>query len=209
MDVGGTQLKFEKVDAEKGFTAKPERTSGIKPRWNMGLAWTPAHFLFLPTGDRWLFTADVKDMFNAQSKVLFGDDFVPDTVGTHLHFGAEFRYWFLRFRGGFNQGYPSFGAGLDIPFLKLDYTYYSDELGLYSGTQEQSNHMITLALRFGTGNTEARDRVREIKNAKKAAKAKSKDTPEAEPQMEAPQPEAAPAAAPASDNAKDSENSPQ
>jgi hypothetical protein len=182
LDAGGTSLDFENVNAEKGFVAKEARKSSIPARWNLGLAWTPAHVLFLPTGDRWLFTADVKDLINADSKVLFGDGLIADTAGTHLHFGAEFRYWFMRLRGGFNQGYPTLGAGLDIPFLKLDYTFYSDEIGLFAGTSKQSSHMITLALRFGSGRTEARDRVRDGKNAKKSGEAKTEKP--AEPETE-------------------------
>jgi hypothetical protein len=189
LDFLGTSVDFDAADPEKGFLAKPSRTGTIKSRWNVGFAWTPSRLgvegFSIPTGDRLLLAMDVKDIFNAQSKVLFGDDLVPDTAWTHVHLGAEYRWWFLRFRGGANQGYPTFGLGLDIPLLKVDYAYFSDELGKTAGTQDQSNHMITLALRFGASKTEARERIKERKRAKKAAKEAAQEA--------APPAEAAPA----------------
>jgi hypothetical protein len=162
-DFLGTSLDFDALDAEKGFSAKPARTGTIKSRWNAGLAWTPARLgmgrLATSTGDRLVLALDVKDIFNADNKVLFGDAVVPDTAWKHIHLGAEYRAWFLRLRGGANQGYPTFGLGLDVPFLKLDYAFYSDELGHVAGQIRQSNHMVSLAMRFGSGNTEARGRV--------------------------------------------------
>jgi len=176
LDFLGTSLSFDEATAEKGFTAKPSRVSGIKSRWNLGTSWTPTKIVYWPgkslsTKNRLLLAADVKDIFNAESKVLFGDSFLPDTAWTHVHLGAEYRWWFLRFRGGTNQGYPTYGLGLDLPLLKIDYAYYSDELGLYAGSLEQANHMITVALRFGGSKTEARERVRGEKSGATAAPA--------------------------------------
>ncbi len=184
LDFLGTSLDFDAVAAEKGFTAKPGRTSTIKSRWNLGVAWTPSKIgvsrFSVPTGNRLLLAADVKDIFNAESKVLFGDSFVPDTAWAHVHLGAEYRWWFLRLRAGANQGYPTFGLGLDIPFLKVDYAYYSDELGLFAGTLKQTNHMVSLALRFGSGKTEFRERIAGNKAAP-AAKTEAMEQPAAAP----------------------------
>jgi hypothetical protein len=162
-DLGGTSLTFDAVDAKKGFTAKAERTESIRPRWNAGVAWTPKRlglpFFGVPTGDRLVLTADVKDFANAESKVLFDGGWIAETAGTHLHLGAEYRWWFLRFRGGFNQGYPTLGVGLDTWLMKLDYAFFSDELSRFAGSRKQTKHMLSLALRFGAGSTEARARL--------------------------------------------------
>ncbi|MBI4396345.1 MAG: conjugal transfer protein TraF [Elusimicrobia bacterium] len=163
MDLLGTSLDFESIDAKKGFAAKPTRTSVIKTRWNLGTAWTPSKIgiskFAVPTGNRLLLAMDVRDVINSKSKVLFGDTFLPDTAWTHVYLGAEYRWWFLRLRGGANQGYPTYGFGVDIPFLKLDYTFYSDEKGLFAGSLEQANHLVSIAFRFGTGKTAARARI--------------------------------------------------
>jgi hypothetical protein len=81
--------------------------------------------------------------------------------------GAEYRWWFLRFRGGASEGYPTFGLGLDIPLLKIDYAYYSRELGRLAGDIREQNHVISLALRFGSGATESRERIKKAKDASK------------------------------------------
>ncbi len=161
MDFLGTKIHYDQVDAEKGFTAKPKRTATIKPRWNFGAAWTPTKV----TNNRLTLAADIKDFMNADNKVFFDDGFLADTAWTHVHLGAEYRWLCFRVRAGANQGYPTFGLGLDIPVLKLDYTYFSDELGRTAGTTKQTNHMLALALRFGSGKTEARDRIAGVSNS--------------------------------------------
>ncbi|MGQ0644939.1 MAG: conjugal transfer protein TraF [Elusimicrobiota bacterium] len=195
LDIFGTSFDFDSADAEDGFTAKPSRTGSTRARWNLGAAWTPTQITYWPTKDgvrtrgRLLLVADIKDILNSDDKVFFDDGLLADTAWSHLHLGAEYRWWFLRGRLGANQGYPTFGFGVDIPFLKFDYTFYSDELGLRAGTQKQSNHMLSLALRLGTGNTEARER---IKNSREGGSKKAE--PQAKPLDAAPE-TAAPAPA--------------
>ncbi len=179
-DAGGTKMSFEATEAEDGFPAQPERDIVIRPRTNLGLSIVPAKLLFLvPTNDRWTFSADIRDVFHPDEHVLFQNGFrkpFGENLYTHLHFGAEFRYWFLRFRGGINQGYPVGGLGIDIPFLKLDYAYFVREDGGFAGDVKEVNHALSLAIRFGSGNTEARERV---KNAKETRKLKT-GTPDEE-----------------------------
>ncbi|HCJ65830.1 MAG TPA: hypothetical protein DHV62_00510, partial [Elusimicrobia bacterium] len=68
---------------------------------------------------------------------------------THLHLGAEVGWKMMRIRGGFNQGYPTFGFGIYTPILlDIEYTYYSTELGKFAGQIPETNHMLALALRF-------------------------------------------------------------
>ncbi len=164
MDIGGTSLKFDAIDAKNGFSAKASRSSSIKQRINIGLAWTPERLgigpIGLPTGDRLFLAVDLRDVVNKHSKTFFDGGFIADSAGKHIHLGAEYRWWFLRFRAGANQGYSTVGAGLDLPLLKIDYAYYSDEMGAFAGTLKHSANTLSVALRFGTEATEARERVR-------------------------------------------------
>lgn len=177
MDAGGTQLDFDSLDAKDGFAAKPARVSGIRQRVNVGLAWTPARLgigpIGIPTGDRLLLAVDFRDIANADSKTFFDGGVIADSAGKHIHLGAEYRWWFLRLRGGANQGYSTVGGGLDLPLLKLDYAYYSDEVGAFAGNLKHSAHTVSLALRFGTGSTEGRERLKH----KPAEKASDHTTP--------------------------------
>lgn len=181
-DFLGTKIKFDALTAEKGYPAQASRESVIHPRTNVGVAIVPQKLLWLlPTSDRWTFSADIRDIFIDEEHVLFENGLkhiIGDNFATHFHAGAEFRYWFLRFRGGAYQGYPTFGLGLDIPVIKLDYAFYSRELGFHAGDQREQNHVISLALRFGSGYTESRERISKIKESKKM---KADSAPEAEP----------------------------
>jgi len=167
LDIMGTKLKFDALDAKDGFDAKPARESGIKTRWNFGLGWTPSKIgisrLAVPTHDRLQLAMDIKDIANADNKVFFDDGLVADTAWKHVHLGAQYAFWFLRLRAGANQGYPTFGLGLDWPLIKLDYAFYGEELGEAAGTRERKVHRVAFSLGFGAGKTEARDRIRNAK----------------------------------------------
>lgn len=171
LDVGGTSLSFDSVDAKKGFEAKPSRDGVIKPRWDLGVAWVPTKIgiqsLSIPTYNRFRLALDVRDVANSDSKVLFDGNVVADTLGKHIHMGVEYAWWIFRLRAGANQGYPTLGAGVDWPFLKLDYAFYTDELSRFPGVTPQHNHMFSLAFRWGTAHTDYRTG---IKNAKEQAK---------------------------------------
>jgi hypothetical protein len=186
-DFLGTKMKFDALAAEKGYPAVAARESVIRPQTDTGVAFVPKSlFWVLPTSDRWTFSADVRDILSKEDHIFFQNGFrrvLGENLYTHLHLGTEFRWWFLRFRGGAYQGYPTLGLGLDIPFLKIDYAFYSKELGVHAGDQREQNHVISLALRFGSGYTESRER---IKKAKESNKMKMEAAPETEPEPAAP-----------------------
>ena len=177
-DFGGTKIKYQETDAKEGYPAVPSYNAVIRPRTNVGVALVPQKLLWLlPSYERWTFSADINDIRAKNEHLLFQDGLrkpLGENLYTHLHLGAEFRYWFLRFRGGANQGYPCFGLGVDIPFIKIDYAYYSRELGVHAGDRQEKNHVVSLALRFGSGNVEARER---IKNAKEERKQRNMAVP--------------------------------
>ena len=72
---------------------------------------------------------------------------VEQSFGSKLYFGGE--VWllgFLQVRGGFGQGYASFGGGLDLGGMTLDYAYYGIETGRLSGLAPRYSHMLQLVL---------------------------------------------------------------
>lgn len=167
MDFLGTKMHFDSIDSEEGYPAQAERDTVIRPRTNIGIAVVPETLLWLvPTNDRWTFAADMRDILNNDDEILFARGFnktFGQDFGKHVFLGTEFRYWFMRFRGGAYQGYPTFGLGIDIPILKIDYAYYGRELGVHAGDRRQDNHVVSLALRFGSGSTESRERITRAK----------------------------------------------
>jgi len=70
-------------------------------------------------------------------------------VLTHLHVGAELGLWDrIALRGGLNQGYATFGLGLELKFVELDLAYFTRELGDSYGAIPSSGFAVELALRF-------------------------------------------------------------
>lgn len=80
-------------------------------------------------------------------------DDLTGNVGTdtdkakRLHMGAEIKFpKILALRLGLNQGYLSYGAGLNFWLLKLDYAFYKEEVGAYAGQREDSRHVVELSM---------------------------------------------------------------
>lgn len=165
LDFGGTSIEFDATAAENGFSAQPARSETIPARLNCGIAWTPARLgigpIGLPTGDRLTLAADFRDLGDADKTKFIDGSRIDDSALKRLHVGAEYRWWFLRARGGINQGFPAVGIGIDVPLLKLDYAYYQEEVGGFGGSDKKASHILSLALRFGTGSTEAQQRIKD------------------------------------------------
>lgn len=173
-DFLGTNLSFDAVAAENGYQALPSRDTVIRPRTNVGYAVVPKSILFLlPTHDRWVFTADLKDILDSEDHILFEDGLrkpLGEDFWTHLHAGTEFSWGILRLRGGLNQGYLAFGGGINLFLFKLDYAYYGRELGTRAGDIRQANHLVSLSVKFGTTKVESRERIKSNKEMRKQGK---------------------------------------
>ncbi len=63
-----------------------------------------------------------------------------------LHAGAELDLKYLALRGGINQGYPTFGVGIEFAPLSIDYVYFTSENGYYCGQDPQVMHVLSLGL---------------------------------------------------------------
>ncbi len=69
--------------------------------------------------------------------------------GKRLHVGAELKFpKILALRVGLNQGYMTYGAGLNFWLLRLDYAYYKEEVGAYAGQREDARHSLQLSIGF-------------------------------------------------------------
>ena len=79
-----------------------------------------------------LLAAEWNDFFNREGEKLFNK----------FHFGAEYRMPVLRFRLGVNQGYPTFGLGIDLRFIQLNYSYFETELSVAPGLQSEKTHLM-------------------------------------------------------------------
>lgn len=63
-----------------------------------------------------------------------------------LHLGTEVSLGLVDIRAGFNQGYVTYGVGVDLWFLQLDVAQYSAELGAKAGQTSSDRYQASLSL---------------------------------------------------------------
>lgn len=61
-----------------------------------------------------------------------------------IHLGAEISLANISLMGGFNQGYLSYGAAVDLWLLSLEAVSYSEELGYFPGQSAEARYMVSL-----------------------------------------------------------------
>ncbi|MBI5636970.1 MAG: conjugal transfer protein TraF [Nitrospinae bacterium] len=114
----------------------PVIPNAIKQQINLGAA---------VTRDIWIAKATLAADYNDAA----GNVGTDKDKGKRLHMGAEIKFpKILALRVGLNQGYMSYGAGLDFWLLKLDYAYYTEEVGAYAGQREDARHALELSIGF-------------------------------------------------------------
>jgi hypothetical protein len=68
---------------------------------------------------------------------------------TTLHIGAEVTFFrFIAIRGGLNQGYITFGCGLDLFIFDLNFAMFTRELGKFLQDQPNSGMSLEVAFRL-------------------------------------------------------------
>jgi hypothetical protein len=70
-------------------------------------------------------------------------------MGQRLHLGVELGLPIFDFRGGFSQGYYTWGIGMDMGLLKFDLATYGVELGEYPGQKEDRRWLFEMTMELG------------------------------------------------------------
>ena len=65
-----------------------------------------------------------------------------------FHGGVEASLGPLDLRGGINQGYVSYGVGIDLWFFELEAASYATEMGNYAGQDKTDRYNISLTFEF-------------------------------------------------------------
>lgn len=89
-----------------------------------------------------IITAEIHDFLKLEERTNRFEQF-----GKKVHFGFEFDMKYAAIRGGFNQGYPTFGFGLELGMINIDYAYFTEETGYFAGQRPKNMHV--LSFRFG------------------------------------------------------------
>lgn len=69
-------------------------------------------------------------------------------IGKKIHMGVEANIAMLELRAGYFQGYPSYGLGVDLWFLKLEAAQYGFERGYYAGQTQETRTEASLMMEF-------------------------------------------------------------
>ncbi len=67
-------------------------------------------------------------------------------LGQKLHLGTEISLPLIDLRGGINQGYATYGAGISFLFLHFDVASYTEETGAYPGQTPQNRLEVGLSI---------------------------------------------------------------
>jgi hypothetical protein len=70
-------------------------------------------------------------------------------LGNKLNMGVELSWPVVDVRGGFQQGYLSYGVGFDLWAMRMDVASYGVELGEFPGQLEDRRYMVQVSFDFG------------------------------------------------------------
>ena len=69
-----------------------------------------------------------------------------DEPSKKIHLGTEMSIGPIDLRAGLNQGYATYGLGLDLWFFELEATSYATELGTYAGQARSDRYNVSLTI---------------------------------------------------------------
>ncbi len=130
--------------AKPGIGVARENAAIITPNLSTGIAYRPNPKWIQQYIPEWLFD---KPVFSLDYSNYFNSDY---SIFTRLHLGMEIATIFHRLylRMGLNQGYGTYGLGLDLYFFRIDFTYYRRELGVYPGDLVEESSIFILSGKF-------------------------------------------------------------
>lgn len=66
-----------------------------------------------------------------------------------FHFGVEISLPVIDIRAGFNEGYYTYGAGVNLGIMRFDAASYGVELGEYPGQREDRRYVVQFTMEIG------------------------------------------------------------
>jgi hypothetical protein len=142
-----TNIKYDEYKDDNPSKSKPAYTAGIRPEWNLGVAYFPDKIYYWPgmyfeTNKRFTFAADLADIANS-------DETLTDSFWKKVHLGAEYKFAPFAVRAGVNSGYPTFGAAVATNVVQFEYAFYGEEQGRYAGQDPSWFHRIMFSVKIG------------------------------------------------------------
>lgn len=96
-----------------------------------------------------------------------------------LHLGLELDMKYAAMRGGISGGYPTGGLGIRLGAFKMDYAFFTEELGFYPGQLPKQKHLLSFGIEFKVDKKENKwDKIELDKKYNIEVEKKKSDTPE-------------------------------
>jgi hypothetical protein len=129
--LGLSVLDITDLDFQKNGVGKK-----IPMRANLGISINPSIPILADT----VIALDYQDITGAYKQ--------DKSIWKRVHIGGEAGFLSRRIlvRAGLNQGYPSFGAELNVLIFKLGYAYYTEEMAAYAGQDKDTRQVIHLGI---------------------------------------------------------------
>ena len=81
--------------------------------------------------------------------VFYAEDDNNTSFWTGVHAGTEIKVLrFMKVRAGINQGYVTAGVGAKLLFLDINASYFTREMGSFTGSQPNEGVVVEAAIRF-------------------------------------------------------------
>lgn len=104
------------------------------PSFNLGISYKLQNFLLKYGLRDWTFYFDLVDVF-----------YFEENYFLKLRFGTEVTFFSIfKARAGIYKGYPTLGFGVDIPFMHINFAYYTEELSKQPGYKPQQNFLLEI-----------------------------------------------------------------
>ena len=112
---------------------------------NVGVAINPKFFQGGTHFQNTRFEVDIRDITKNYEE--------DQDMGKRLYIGAatdlfKYSHFTLTLRGGFYQGYPSYGVEFHLLAFDFQFVSYATEVGKYAGQTENRRYMVSLAIRW-------------------------------------------------------------
>jgi hypothetical protein len=160
-DIFATPVKYEK---RGGGAYLPDAVyEQIPAEINLGAAFSPSKIFGVNFDRKLAIAADLRNISGGKEKLF-------DLPLKKLHFGGEYRLAPFAFRAGYNAGYPSFGLGLELNYIRLSYAFYGEESGEFLRRGVNWTHEIKFSAVIGSKTSGNKKR----RTAEKRAETKSK-----------------------------------
>jgi hypothetical protein len=80
---------------------------------------------------------------------IFGQLGEDQDIGKRIHLGLEYALTkIIKVRAGVNQGYVTYGVGVEATNIQFDILTYAEEIGTHSGQQKDRRYLLRLGVGF-------------------------------------------------------------